>query len=235
MSRIIFRKPGKHDDLASFLEGYLFGLGEVCHSLFGPHVETLVYRAIGRHYLDYLARKVGIVFDAPDPWARYCQIIEEFTRRGFYDYAELEKRGENSFWMLESRQFARRVWEEQGSRENGSQPCPLWSVILASLEQIGFQMVVDQTNFLPDRNGFESTFHFEEIKKAAADEAPEKEAARQELIPICSGCHKIRLPDGAWMDIDLYLARRHQVDFTHSLCSCCARELYPDLELARNS
>jgi hypothetical protein len=235
LSRLVYRKPENHQSLATFLEGYLFGLGEVCHTLFGPQGETLVYRAIGRHYLGYLEEKMGIVFDALDSWERYCQIIEVFTGRGFYDYVELEARAENSFWMLENGQYAGRVWEEQGSWERGSPPCPLWSVILASLEQLDCRVVLDQAAYCQDRDGYESTFHFEKTKRPADEERPDVEAARQELIPICSSCSKIRLTDGTWMDIDLYLAQRHQVDFTHSLCSCCAKELYPDIEPAKVS
>ena len=235
MSKIIFQKPENRQDLTTFLEGYLFGLGEVCHTLFGPHGESLIYRTIGRHYLDYLERKMGIVFDAPDPWPRYLQIVKAFTEQGFFGYLELEARGENSFWMLESGQYAGHIWQEQGSWERGTPPCPFWSVILASLEQLGYKMVFDRASYLQDREAVEGVFHFEKIKRPADEEPPDLEAAKEELIPICSNCNKIRLANGTWMDIDLYMAQRHQVDFTHSLCSCCAKDLYPDIELAKVS
>lgn len=38
------------------------------------------------------------------------------------------------------------------------------------------------------------------------------------LLPICSRCKKVRRPDGAWEDIELYLAPLISGEFTHTLC-----------------
>lgn len=47
------------------------------------------------------------------------------------------------------------------------------------------------------------------------------------LIPICSGCKKIRLFDGSWEDIESYLSRRSNMDFTHGLCAECRTKYFP--------
>ena len=45
------------------------------------------------------------------------------------------------------------------------------------------------------------------------------------LVPICAGCKKIRKQDGTWEEIETYLNRRSNMDFTHSLCPAC-RDIY---------
>ena len=95
-----------------------------------------MYSAIGSYFLDYLKKEIGISFTETDPWERYCHIIEVFTSYGFYSHVEMEERGSNTYWMLETDQYAGGVWEQQKAWERGTPPCPLWSIILYSLSEI---------------------------------------------------------------------------------------------------
>ncbi|MCB2227247.1 MAG: hypothetical protein KQH53_11270 [Desulfarculaceae bacterium] len=47
------------------------------------------------------------------------------------------------------------------------------------------------------------------------------------LLPICARCKKVRDQAEVWHNLDRYLAKKMDVDFTHSLCPDCAAELYP--------
>jgi CheY-like chemotaxis protein len=47
------------------------------------------------------------------------------------------------------------------------------------------------------------------------------------LLPICAGCKKIRDDSGYWNQIEDYIRRHSDVDFTHGLCPECAKKLYP--------
>ncbi|MFW6239357.1 MAG: response regulator [Thermodesulfobacteriota bacterium] len=49
------------------------------------------------------------------------------------------------------------------------------------------------------------------------------------LLPICSGCKKIRNDEGYWSQVEEFISKRSDVRFTHSLCPECAHRLYPDL------
>jgi len=226
-----FRRDETKNELAALLEGYLFGLGEVCHTLFGPRGELAMYRAVGNYFLTYLDKQLGIRFTESDPWLRYCRIVEVFTRFGFYGYVELEERGENAYWMLETEQYAARVWEQSGAWQRGTPPCPLWSVILFSLSQIGHTIVLDDLRYNGEVEGFESTFHFEPIPEGREDVI---ENARRELrtalLPICSLCKRVRdIRTDKWEEIDTHLIRNHEILFSHSLCPDCAAKLYPDM------
>ena len=52
------------------------------------------------------------------------------------------------------------------------------------------------------------------------------------LIPICASCKKIRDDEsgsGSWQDLEAYLLKHSEAEFTHGICDDCARKLYPEL------
>jgi hypothetical protein len=51
------------------------------------------------------------------------------------------------------------------------------------------------------------------------------------IIPICSSCKNIRDDKGYWNQIECYIIKHSDADFTHSICPKCAKELYPDLDI----
>lgn len=227
MSKLVFQSTRNNDMLTGLLEGYLYGLGEACHNIFGPVGEVAVYEVVGSFFIEYLKDKMEVEFSETDPWERYCRIIEFFTVHGFYSYVELEKISDANYRMLESGQYAGRIWEEQKAWERGTPPCPLWATILYSLSRIHYKIILDYVAFREDCDGYESTFHFEEIP--AADEDIVLRAKRTlcaTLIPICSNCKKIRDVYNNWVPADVYFSENADMQFTHSICPPCAKKLY---------
>ena len=51
------------------------------------------------------------------------------------------------------------------------------------------------------------------------------------LLPICANCKKIRDDKGYWNQIEGYIQKYSDAQFSHSVCPDCAEELYPDLDL----
>ncbi len=49
---------------------------------------------------------------------------------------------------------------------------------------------------------------------------------KEELIPICSWCKKIRLHDESWEQIEQYLTNEGFGVFTHSMCPDCADKIF---------
>ncbi|MFO7889974.1 MAG: hypothetical protein R6V04_06510 [bacterium] len=230
MKRVI-NGPETKEGLPTLLEGYLYGLGEVCHNLFGPEGEVAMYSAIGSYFLNYLKRKMGIEFLDHDPWEQYCHIVAVFTSYGFYAHVELEKRDDNVYWMLESDQYAGGVWEEQGAWERGTPPCPLWSIILYSLSRINYTIVLDSVTYNEKYNGFESTFHFEKIEDKDKDVLNRaKKEIRSAIIPICGGCKKIRDDKGNWVNIETYFTENFEAKFSHGLCPECSKKYFSKLD-----
>ena len=48
------------------------------------------------------------------------------------------------------------------------------------------------------------------------------------IIPICSGCKKIRDDGGYWHQVESYIETHTRAEFTHGICPDCTKRLYPD-------
>jgi hypothetical protein len=51
------------------------------------------------------------------------------------------------------------------------------------------------------------------------------------LLPICASCKRIRDDQGYWSQIESYLRKHTEADFSHGLCPDCVVRLYPDMKL----
>ena len=49
------------------------------------------------------------------------------------------------------------------------------------------------------------------------------------LLPICSGCKRIRDERGKWWPLDAYVKARTEAELTHTICSDCKDVFYSDL------
>ncbi len=48
------------------------------------------------------------------------------------------------------------------------------------------------------------------------------------LLPICAGCKKIRDDKGYWQQVEIYIKRYSNAEFTHGFCPDCMRSYYPE-------
>lgn len=49
------------------------------------------------------------------------------------------------------------------------------------------------------------------------------------ILPICSGCKKIRDENETWQDLESYITHHSDAEFSHSFCPDCAHKLYPEV------
>jgi len=47
------------------------------------------------------------------------------------------------------------------------------------------------------------------------------------LLPICASCKRIRDDHGYWNDVEEYIRKHTEADFTHGICPDCMNKLYP--------
>jgi hypothetical protein len=55
------------------------------------------------------------------------------------------------------------------------------------------------------------------------------------LIPICSSCKRIRDDKGYWNQIESYIKKHSEAEFSHGICPECIEKLYPDLKGYKNT
>ncbi|MBN2601760.1 MAG: PAS domain S-box protein [Candidatus Marinimicrobia bacterium] len=48
------------------------------------------------------------------------------------------------------------------------------------------------------------------------------------LIPICASCKKVRDDKGYWNDVELYVRKHSDAEFSHGICPDCIAKLYPE-------
>ncbi|MEA3246227.1 MAG: hypothetical protein U9Q74_08720 [Gemmatimonadota bacterium] len=48
------------------------------------------------------------------------------------------------------------------------------------------------------------------------------------ILPICSGCKRIRDDAGSWRDVEVYVSSHTDAEFSHGLCEACSKRLYPE-------
>lgn len=48
------------------------------------------------------------------------------------------------------------------------------------------------------------------------------------FLPICANCKKIRNDEGNWENVEEYIQKHSEVDFTHTICPECQKKLYPE-------
>lgn len=70
-----------------------------------------------------------------------------------------------------------------------------------------------------------------DLKKALSEkEALLKEVNQlRELLPICSGCKRIRDEDNKWWPLDVYIQKQTSSDLSHTICPDCKDVLYGDV------
>lgn len=49
------------------------------------------------------------------------------------------------------------------------------------------------------------------------------------LLPICSGCKRIRDENNKWWPLDAYITRKTETELTHTICPDCKEVYYGDL------
>ncbi|MBI4774070.1 MAG: GAF domain-containing protein [Deltaproteobacteria bacterium] len=48
------------------------------------------------------------------------------------------------------------------------------------------------------------------------------------LLPICVNCKKIRNDEGYWEQVESYIRKHSEAEFSHGICPECAKVLYPE-------
>ena len=75
-----------------------------------------------------------------------------------------------------------------------------------------------------------------EIQNALAVKVEELRQAFEQIktlrgiVPICMHCKKIRDDQGFWSQVETYVRKHTEAQFSHSICPACVKEFYPELE-----
>jgi FixJ family two-component response regulator len=48
------------------------------------------------------------------------------------------------------------------------------------------------------------------------------------IVPICASCKKIRDDKGYWQQVEIYIQKHSDAEFSHGVCPDCLRKYYPE-------
>jgi PAS domain S-box-containing protein len=48
------------------------------------------------------------------------------------------------------------------------------------------------------------------------------------LLPMCASCRRIRDNEGSWHELEYYIRKHTEADFSHGICPECRQRLYPE-------
>lgn len=51
------------------------------------------------------------------------------------------------------------------------------------------------------------------------------------IVPICSHCKKIRDDKGYWIQIESYIQKHSEAEFSHGICQECEKKYFPDMDI----
>lgn len=133
------------------------------------------------------------------------------------------EQGEKGIWTL----------EVEIIHKNGN---IYWSEIRAKfVKETGKPLkIVGVTREITERK--EADQQQKELITKLEDALAEKEKLLKEvnilrgLLPICSGCKRIRDDHGKWWPLDAYVDARTEADLTHTICPDCKDVFYSDLK-----
>jgi len=126
---------------------------------------------------------------------------------------------------------AARTLEVEMTHKNGG---TYWAEVRAKLmEEPGRPLkIVGVMRDISLRKTAELQMEKQNLELAAA--LAEKERLLEEIkvlrgmLPICSGCRRIRDESGKWWPLDAYVKEHTDSDFTHTICPDCKDVYYPN-------
>ncbi|MFA6497874.1 MAG: response regulator [Desulfurivibrionaceae bacterium] len=92
--------------------------------------------------------------------------------------------------------------------------------------QVSGEMLVRSIRYAIERKRIENE---KEQAIAELQEALAKVKLLSGFIPICASCKKIRDDKGYWQQVESYIEKHSNAEFSHSICPDCTHRLYPEL------
>jgi len=94
----------------------------------------------------------------------------------------------------------------------------------------------DGSTFIAEIQAKIFSYKGQQVRVAALRDISKRKHAEEEIkqlrgiLPICSFCKKIRDDEGYWEQVEVYVNKHSEADFSHSICPDCLEKYYPDLK-----
>jgi PAS domain S-box-containing protein len=157
-------------------------------------------------------------------WSRKLgYTVKELMTRSFIDLVHHDDRDATSAEFQKLRIGAASMsFENRLCHKDGTYRWFLWNAIAYFAEEVIYATARDITSMKKQAEEREKMVH--ELQEAVMNVK-----ALKGLLPICATCRKVRDDQGYWEQLEAYIEKHSDAEFTHGLCPSCARDRYPDL------
>ncbi len=93
------------------------------------------------------------------------------------------------------------------------------------------EMQINKETLIEERQGRLKAEQQLEQLLAKQKKAPAGVKMLSGLLPICCSCKKIKGEEGTWLQIEAYLHKHTDAEFSHGICPECLEALYPKIQL----
>lgn len=105
---------------------------------------------------------------------------------------------------------------------------PVW--VLISAKAITWNGRAATLNMLSDINDRKLMEEEREGLIAELQQALSEVKKLSGLLPICASCKRIRDDKGRWSQVEAYIRKHSEAEFSHGICPECRDKLYPELK-----
>jgi hypothetical protein len=108
-----------------------------------------------------------------------------------------------------------------------------WRIVAGTI--VNYVFVLAAAAFLTMRLRGAFRRHGEEQRALIArlNESLSRIHTLESLLPICASCKKVRNDQGGWDEVEEYLLRNANIQFTHSYCPTCADKMMDEIDKQR--
>ena len=140
-------------------------------------------------------------------------LLFEEDRQNFRARQDERKQGKNE-------QFERRFRSSNGEER--------WAIVSASPVTDGkgnYAGALSSITDISDRKQAETALR---EKNRELENAMRQIKTLRGIVPICMGCKKIRDDNGYWNQVEVYVRKHTEAEFSHGLCPECMEKMYPE-------
>ncbi|MCF8087919.1 MAG: PAS domain S-box protein [Desulfotignum sp.] len=189
--------------------------------------------------------KFRILFESSKEAFYFSSVQGKFieANQSFFNLFGMEKEDLNNLWakdiylnlndrskfidIIEKHGFVKDFKVKLMDRNGNVMDCQISATVRRSVDGSidGYQGIIRDTTEMKQKD-LEKERLIADLQKALAEVKK-----LSGLLPICMHCKKIRDDQGYWKQMEEYLAKHSEAQFSHSICRECAEKYYPDMDV----
>ena len=208
-------------------------------------IQDITQNKLAEQQLRHSEEKFRLLFESAKEAFYFSSVQGKFieANQSFFKLFGMEKEDLNKLWakdiylnpddrskfidIIEKHGFVKDFEVKLMDRTGNVMDCQISATVRRSMDGSieGYQGIIRDTTEMKQKD-LEKERLIADLQKALAEVKK-----LSGLLPICMHCKKIRDDQGYWKQMEEYLAKHSEAQFSHSICRECAEKYYPDMDV----